>query len=182
MLNTALPDQLLQAQHQTQTHPRSIALPSPDDDGYPETQPEPQPDHKPEREQTPVPANLSKSIPASKYSELTHAEQTVLILLDSFAPDANAAAWPCDYDLLMKMATESTAIHEPQLVPILGTLQHLQVIDFAVALNGDRLQLWVSAHQHRARLRHEMVTQLIAARRSLVERIATTSGSTTAAA
>lgn len=108
----------------------------------------------------PKPGPLASSVSGGKYLELTPAEETVLAMLDRFAPSGCPAAWPCDFDSMIRMAERKPSIAEDKLIGALIKLASKRIIDYQLAVVDGKLQIWVSQWAHRARLRHELLTLL----------------------
>lgn len=163
-------------------HPSSIALTNPDDDnnggGYPEIHPEPAPETKPER---PIPTPLTDLVKSSIYKELSQNECIVLSLLDSFYPGNEAVSWFCPWMQLAKLAAVAPSIADDQIMPIVGTLCHLKIIDICVGEVNGEPGVFVSAYKHRARLRHDFMQHVVRNKRAVADRVADASEASAAA-
>ena len=150
--------------------PASIALPRPDDDGYPETQPEPMPETKPER---PIHTPLTDSVKSERYKKLTEAEVIVLGMLDSCCPTPDAVSWFCEWEHLVKLASVSPAIAEDRIMGAIGSLREFKIIDVCIGSTNGQPGVFVAAHQHRARLLRDFMQHTIKEKRELVDQVAT---------
>jgi hypothetical protein len=104
---------------------------------------------------------ISKSMTAERYMNLTDTERLILCMLDSFAPDENALAWPCDYDHLMKLAQQSPSISQHEAMTTITRLKGLKILDSSHARDGAQLAIWVSPWAYRHQLLHAINDELI---------------------
>lgn len=124
---------------------------------------------------------LSDSVSSTTYRKLSTAEQQMIAMLEHFAPEADAAAWFCEYELLLRMGEKTpdnpnlrkVKIADDQLMNVIGGLVHARVIDTCIGTHGDRIVIWVSPYKYRARLRHSFVEHLRAEKTAHLERPAT---------
>ncbi|PCI10403.1 hypothetical protein COB72_03370 [bacterium] len=132
--------------------------------------------------QTQTMSNISGSVPSKKYMKLTDMEQSVISMLDSFAPDHDATAWACDYDTLMQMAKRSPRIEQDEIIAIIGRLTGFNIIDSSISLTNEKMEVWVSPWSYRHQLRHAINDELIKRRSNMVDSAATLNTEPTQAA
>ncbi|WP_136987649.1 hypothetical protein [Synechococcus sp. N5] len=110
--------------------------------------------------ETPKPGPLASSVSGGKYLDLTPNEETLLAMLDRFAPETNPVAWPCDFDSMIRMAERKPAIPQDKMISALASLSSKKVIDYQLSVVEGKLQIWVALYVHRKRLAHELITLL----------------------